>query len=67
MIVLHPLGDVANSLSSDQVAEKFKNIARKNVHPRWQDEILAATASLETAGIPRLLTALLPPDARNLE
>ncbi|RWI34118.1 MAG: MmgE/PrpD family protein [Mesorhizobium sp.] len=67
MIVLHPLGDVANSLSSDQVAEKFKNIARRNVHPRWQDEILSATASLETVGFRRLLTALLPPDGRHLE
>ncbi|TIL80488.1 MAG: MmgE/PrpD family protein, partial [Mesorhizobium sp.] len=47
-IVLHPLGDVANPLSTDQITEKFKNIARKSLHPQWQDEILSAIAGLDT-------------------
>ncbi|MER9848856.1 MmgE/PrpD family protein [Mesorhizobium sp. M0106] len=65
MTVPHPLGDVANPLSSDQIAEKFKNIAQKNVHPKWQDEILSAIASLDTTGFLPLLTALLPWDSRH--
>ncbi|MFB9264771.1 MmgE/PrpD family protein [Bradyrhizobium erythrophlei] len=64
MIVLHPLGDVANPLSTDQVVEKFKNITRENVHPQWQDEILSAIASLDTIGFLPLLAALSPPDSR---
>ncbi|MER8874674.1 MmgE/PrpD family protein [Mesorhizobium sp. M0814] len=67
MIVLHPLGDVANPLSTDQVVEKFKNISRENVHPRWQDEILSAIGNLETAGFLPLLSALLSPDGRHLK
>ncbi|TKV70837.1 MmgE/PrpD family protein, partial [Bradyrhizobium elkanii] len=58
MTVRHPLGDVANPLSTEQVVEKFKNISRKNLHPRWQEEILTAIGGLETAGFPPLLAAL---------
>ncbi|WP_363214689.1 MmgE/PrpD family protein [Mesorhizobium sp.] len=57
-IVLHPLGDVANPLSTDQITEKFKNIARKSLHPQWQDEILSAIAGLDTAGFVPLMAAL---------
>lgn len=64
MVVLHPLGDVANPLSTDQIVAKFKNISRANIHPRWQDEILSALASLDTKGFPPLLAALSPPDNR---
>ncbi|QQO23781.1 MmgE/PrpD family protein [Bradyrhizobium diazoefficiens] len=64
MVVWHPLGDVANPLSTDQVVAKFKNISRKNVHPQWQDEILSATARLGTIGFLPLLAALSPPDNR---
>ncbi|RVB71711.1 MmgE/PrpD family protein, partial [Mesorhizobium sp. M6A.T.Cr.TU.014.01.1.1] len=58
MIVRYPLGDVANPLSSEQVVEKFKNITRENVHPHWQDQILSAIKSLETAGFEPLVAAL---------
>lgn len=61
-VVLHPLGDVANPLSAEQVVEKFKNITRENVHLSWQDHILSAIGDLETAGFLPLLTALSPPD-----
>lgn len=64
MIVLHPLGDVANPLSTDQVVQKFKNIARKNVHPQWQDEILSAITNLDSAGFLPLLAALSRRDSR---
>ncbi|CAN7248121.1 MmgE/PrpD family protein [Mesorhizobium caraganae] len=67
MTVLHPLGDVANPLSTNQITEKFKNIAGKSVHPLWQDEILLAIRNLETAGFLPLLTALSPLESRNLE
>lgn len=64
LIVLHPLGDVANPMSGDQVAEKFRSIAREIVHPRWQDEILAAVGRLEIAGFHPLLSALSTPETR---
>lgn len=64
MVVLHPLGDVANPLSSDEIIKKFKNVARKNVHPQWQDKILSAIASLDSIGFLPLLSALSPPDSR---
>lgn len=60
MIVLHPLGDVANPLPSDLVVEKFKNIARGNIHPQWQDEILSLIANLDSMGFRPLLAALSP-------
>ncbi|MER9534239.1 MmgE/PrpD family protein, partial [Mesorhizobium sp. M0309] len=58
MIVRHPLGDVENPLSNDQVTQKFKNISRENIHPEWQDQILAAIAGLEAAGFLPLVAAL---------
>ena len=64
MIVLDPLGDVANPLSNDQIVAKFKNISRANIHTQWQDEILSALASLDTKGFPPLLASLSPPDNR---
>ncbi|MDA9431820.1 MmgE/PrpD family protein [Bradyrhizobium sp. CCBAU 51627] len=64
MIVLDPLGDVANPLSNDQIVAKFKNISRANIHTQWQDEILSALASLDTKGFPPLLAALSPPGNR---
>ena len=64
MIVLNPLGDVANPLSAYQVAQKFKTITRKNVHPQCQDEILSAIGNLDTAGFRALLAALSRRDSR---
>ncbi|MFB6452910.1 MmgE/PrpD family protein [Bradyrhizobium tunisiense] len=64
MMVLHPLGDVANPLSNDQVVAKFKNISRANIHAQWQDDILSALASCDTKGLLPLLVALCPPDDR---
>lgn len=58
MTVSHPLGDVANPLSSAQIVQKFKNISRENVPPGWQDEILSAIGNLETVGFWPLLPAL---------
>jgi 2-methylcitrate dehydratase PrpD len=58
LIVLHALGDVANPMSKDQIALKFRNIGRENLHPEWQDGILAAIDGLETGGFRPLLSAL---------
>ena len=58
MVVWHPLGDVANPMSREQVTEKFRNIARQTLPSSWQDEILAALDRLETAGFAPLFPAL---------
>lgn len=62
MVVLHPLGDVANPMSREAVAQKFRNIARHALPPAWQDEILAAVGRLETAGFAPLFRALARPE-----
>ncbi|MER8550424.1 MmgE/PrpD family protein [Mesorhizobium sp. M1169] len=67
MVVLYPLGDVANPLSSHQIVEKFKNIARGSVTARWQDEIVTAVASLHNAGSSALFASLRPPETRHSE
>ncbi|MCS3765623.1 MULTISPECIES: MmgE/PrpD family protein [Bradyrhizobium] len=64
MIVRHPLGDVANPLSADQVVEKFRSIAGQNVSPQWQEEVLTAIGGLETSGFLPLLSALSQRDSR---
>ncbi|WP_119390285.1 MmgE/PrpD family protein [Taklimakanibacter lacteus] len=58
LIVLHALGDVANPMSRDEIALKFRNIGREHLHPEWQDGILAAIDGLETGGFRPLLSAL---------
>lgn len=63
-IVLHPLGDVANPLSLDQVVDKFRNIARGVVDAPWQAEILSAVDNLQGAGFRPLLAALTPQKSR---
>lgn len=65
LIVLHPLGDVANPMTRDQVAFKFRNIGRENLHPEWQDGILAAIDGLESRGFRPLLSALTLTATRN--
>ncbi|PWL18904.1 MmgE/PrpD family protein [Falsochrobactrum shanghaiense] len=65
MVVWHPLGDVANPMSREQVAQKFRNIARHTLPPSWQDEILAATDGLETAGFAPLFQALIQPEVQS--
>ncbi|NGO55633.1 MmgE/PrpD family protein [Allomesorhizobium camelthorni] len=64
MVVRHALGDEANPLSTDQVVEKFKNISREHVDPKWQEQILTAIRSVETAGLLPLLPALSPRDSQ---
>lgn len=65
LIVLHALGDVANPMTRDQVAFKFRNIGRETLHPEWQDGILAAIDGLETHGFRPLLSALTLSATRN--
>lgn len=65
LTILHPLGDVANPMSKDQIAVKFRNIGRENLQPKWQDGILAAIDGLETNGFRPLLSALTSPAIRN--
>lgn len=54
----YPLGDVANPMNRDQVAQKFENIGRKSLSPRRRANIISAISGLETAGFTPLLHAL---------
>lgn len=59
-IVLHPLGDVANPLTREQVRDKFKNIAGGVVDSQWQQEILSAVDDLQASGFKPFFKALAP-------
>ncbi len=60
-VVDHPLGDVANPMSWDQVALKFTNIGRDTLDARQQERIVAAIGALPTGGFTPLLDALCVP------
>lgn len=57
LVINHPLGDVANPMSWDQVTDKFKNIGRENLSPLHQEHIISAISTLETAGFAPLFSA----------
>lgn len=59
--VLHPLGDVANPMSREQVTDKFRRIALVSVNPDWQQDILAAVNGLLDQGFAPLFSALAEP------
>lgn len=63
-VVLHPLGDVANPLSREQVTAKFRNIAKGVVDAPWQNEILLTVDDLQGAGFKPFFAALTPPNSR---
>ncbi|MVW78258.1 MmgE/PrpD family protein [Bordetella sp. 02P26C-1] len=50
MTVEFPLGDVANPMSQDQVAQKFINLARGNLATAQRDQMVAALQGLTTRG-----------------
>jgi 2-methylcitrate dehydratase PrpD len=58
MVVDHPLGDVANPMSWEQVARKFKNIGRANLNEVHQNNIISAVSGLGEAGFDPLLKVL---------
>ncbi|BAB52574.1 MmgE/PrpD family protein [Mesorhizobium japonicum] len=58
-VVLHPLGDVANPLSKDQIVQKFKNIT-KILDADWQLRIISATLEFEKLGLASLIASLSP-------
>jgi 2-methylcitrate dehydratase PrpD len=62
--VLHPLGDVANPLSGQQVTDKFRNLAAGVIDERWQKDVLTAVDELGTAGFEPFFRALRPPGER---
>ena len=63
----YPLGDVANPMSWDQVANKFKNIGRESLSPERQEDIISAISRLEIAGFAPLLGALSVSKPFNLQ
>ncbi|MBW8319336.1 MAG: MmgE/PrpD family protein [Arenimonas sp.] len=58
LVIDYPLGDVANPMSWDQVANKFKNIGRNSLSRQRQEHIISAISGLGTAGFAPLLNAL---------
>ena len=61
MTVLHPLGDVTNPMSRDQVIAKFRKIGAVSVSSLWLDDILPALDGILEHGFVPLFTALSPP------
>src|SRR5690606_41268205 len=59
--VLHPLGDVANPMSRDQVIDKFRKIGAGSVDSLWLDDILPALDGVLEHGFGPLFEALAPP------
>jgi 2-methylcitrate dehydratase PrpD len=64
LTVPHPLGDVANPMSREQVTEKFRRIGAANLAADRQDAILAALDGLTRDGFRPLFAALAAPPAR---
>ncbi len=58
--VLHPLGDVANPMSRDQVTEKFRTIGAASVDTVWLNDILPALDGILDHGFGALFSALNP-------
>lgn len=58
--VLHPLGDVANPMSRDQVTEKFRRIGTASVDSPWLNDILGALDGILDRGFDPLFAALSP-------
>ena len=58
LTVPHPLGDVANPMSREQVTEKFRRISAASLHPDRQDGILVALGGLASEGFQPLFLAL---------
>ncbi|MFC4625953.1 MmgE/PrpD family protein [Daeguia caeni] len=58
LIIHHPLGDVANPMSWDQVVQKFRNIARVSLDEAAKDQIISAIHRLEQTGFSKLFQAL---------
>ncbi|KAB2658820.1 MULTISPECIES: MmgE/PrpD family protein [Brucella] len=67
LVIDHPLGDVANPMSWDQVAHKFKNIGRVSLSTQSQDSIISAISQLNEAGFTPLLSALSKSQDNNLQ
>lgn len=59
--VLHPLGDVANPMSRDQVTEKFRRICAGSINSVWLSDILPALDGILEHGFSPLFAALTPP------
>ncbi|BAV50189.1 MmgE/PrpD family protein [Mesorhizobium loti] len=60
MLVLHPLGDVANPMSREQVIHKFMNIT-ENLGREWQEDLVAAALNFEEGGLSYLVSSLAAP------
>ncbi|MBV2187567.1 MAG: MmgE/PrpD family protein [Rhizobium sp.] len=65
LVINHPLGDVANPMSWDQVTDKFKNIGRENLSQLHQEQVISAVSGLQTAGFAPLFSALSVPNTFN--
>lgn len=56
--VAHPLGDVANPMSSTQVQEKFRRISAPNLNVGLQEQLLSALSALPASGFQPLFGVL---------
>jgi 2-methylcitrate dehydratase PrpD len=65
LVIDHPLGDVANPMTWDQVTRKFTNIGRISLSDGSRQGIISAVGDLHTVGFAPLLAALDLPQAAN--
>lgn len=67
LTVLHPLGDVANPMSREQVIDKFRKIGAASVDTPWLDDILPALDGVLDRGFGPLFSVLSPRPDLNKE
>lgn len=67
VVIDYPLGDVANPMSWDQIADKFKNIGKQSLSRQRQEHIISAISGIETAGFAPLFNALSASEPFNLQ
>ncbi|MDQ0564356.1 2-methylcitrate dehydratase PrpD [Rhizobium mesoamericanum] len=65
-LVLHPLGDVANPMSAEQIKQKFKNITKEDLDQQWQERIIAAVSNFEANDLSFFVAALRPLDREDV-
>jgi len=57
LVVEHPLGDVANPMTSEQIEEKFLNLSSEVLTPAQQQKLVLALRTLSTDGFQPLFDA----------
>jgi|GEM_PF-5350970 Uncharacterized protein involved in propionate catabolism len=57
LVVEHPLGGVANPMTSEQIEEKFLNLSSEVLTPAQQQKLVSALRTLSTDGFQPLFDA----------